>query len=992
MALWVAVHSLKNLEQVEETVLNRPIYELVERTNYLYGRISDLAGNSLFESVRVTSVALVTTGTTAPIVGDFVYLDETQNKYAKAIASPSALDQFSAANSAYALGILLSISGSSGTVVLLGKLNLTTGTSPWNLSSMVPTGETFRNGPYYLSSVEPGKMTANPQGPAIYLGYVMENPSNPGYGGYIMLGPQYKDMKDAHTHRVYALYSQPGGTQYVSGPAPTDTHAVRGFDTVTAGDPGDHIPRLVLTGTWQGLTSTQYTVWLSNSNSPTENRAASSPPTSWDHYIHWSSSDPSEGSGVSRIWSYETQVPIGTKGVIANLENSTAADWDDPFTVAVADVDKRTWVVDVPEMTRGWLQRKYRQYFTGYPIVNNGFSFIVMGGPLTTTDARLWDTLTVKCAKLYSLDWTGNASAGETVTIGTTVLTFGTDVVIDVGDPDQTYLNLMEAIVDAAITGVDVCEDVDNARLIIAVPTAITVSDAVANATTTLVSAGAGDLSTGTGDLMVYDQYRKALIATDSYWDGPEYWTPVDLTNGLQLMAIPYNNAGVAATGSLIAVGDYWDATLADEAPGAYFAYAMGMHPALAAHYPPIPVDSGTLILNGVELDSYTLFPTNPTYRLSLYNIYWYSDDLGTVPWPRDWVDVNNPGSPAYAQNLAFHFIRMGIGNTGIVTSLRPAPDSPIRVLKCGTGEAGTVGDLALDLDLNLQDVNANLAGYQVFKGVSGSKLLRGPVVERIIPGPGITITQPAGVPNGQGAVTISSDSSAYGGEFEEVSLENAKQERIGMFPYIRLLGWTTGATNINSGFIAKFRVPHTLGYADVVPQFKVVVYMTVFGETSIAAAIGHKLYAGIDFEYSILPDFFPVSYGGSDTAAAWNSLDATLPDGLMTLASPIHADIPFGDVAALPNPIYKSYDPMLIHNNSTGELADTDRRIAQVLGNPFPNAPELAGWTLPADKAVVRPGSIVGIRVTRSAATAGLSEYTNPIGFINIRWRLISI
>ena len=75
--------------------------------------------------------------------------------------------------------------------------------------------------------------------------------------------------------------------------------------------------------------------------------------------------------------------------------------------------------------------------------------------------------------------------------------------------------------------------------------------------------------------------------------------------------------------------------------------------------------------------------------------------------------------------------------------------------------------------------------------------------------------------------MTIGAMSQQYSGEFDEVALENAKQELIGMFPYVKLMGWTTGGTgNIPTGFVAKFRVPHTISSA---LKFRVLTYMTVF-------------------------------------------------------------------------------------------------------------------------------------------------------------------
>jgi len=323
----------------------------------------------------------------------------------------------------------------------------------------------------------------------------------------------------------------------------------------------------------------------------------------------------------------------------------------------------------------------------------------------------------------------------------------------------------------------------------------------------------------------------------------------------------------------------------------------------------------------------------------------------------------------------------MSVGNSGTVTSLRPASGSPIRVLQCGTNEAGDVGDLMLDLDLELSTDDANLAGFRVFKDVDGQKLRQGPVVEKIVAGSGISITQSAGAPEGQGTVTVGLLSGeGTSGDFEEVALENAKQEMIGMFPYIRLLDWTTGGTsNIPTGFTAKFRVPHTIGNV----PYRVIVYATVFGEVDVPGVVdGDRLYAGIDFHYSVLPDFTSI-----DPAVApyWS----TLTDGLLSPSAALSAEIPLGKVGN--SPIYEAYDPMLIHNNPEEVPADLALKTAQILGNPLPNLDDFPTWA-GTNELAVRPGSLVAIRISRANVSNAATEYTSSLGFINLRWRLIPV
>ena len=121
MSLWVAVHGVVDGEQNTATVLNRPVAELTERTNYLYNLINSIQGDTPFETVRLAEAPLLTSGANAPVIGDCVSYDSALQVYVKAIATVSSADAFTAANSAYAVGVLTAINGSTGTIVLYGK-------------------------------------------------------------------------------------------------------------------------------------------------------------------------------------------------------------------------------------------------------------------------------------------------------------------------------------------------------------------------------------------------------------------------------------------------------------------------------------------------------------------------------------------------------------------------------------------------------------------------------------------------------------------------------------------------------------------------------------------------------------------------------------------------------------------------------------------------------------------------------------------------------
>ena len=999
MSNWPAVHGLVdgNTSPVNADTFNRPLFELAERTNYLYNQLQQLIGQNEFDSVRLPNAPLDVSDQGAPVVGDVVYLDPVKRVFTRAAATMAILDEFIAAEAAYAIGVLIAKDGSTGTVLMEGKLPLqNTDGSPWLLSSLLVTGETFRNGQYYLSSQQPGKLTAYPQGAIVYVGFFMQNESSPLYGDYAIVSPQLRDTGESHVHRSFPLIDQVAGRQVTTGVTPSDTvYAVGFYPEIVAA--GDWQPRLVVTGTWLGGSATQYTCWLSDNTTAGGPQATSLPPTNFGTaYLNWLSSDAQEGQGYTRIWSFESPVTIGTKGLRVTLENPNGytplagADWSIPYQSSADTPAQRTWVFSAPDETRGWLARRWRQYFAGQVAVNNNFSLLLIGGPHVSPDGRSYDNITAVCAEVHEFTLV-LPTAHQTTVIGSTTYEYTQDGTFTAGHlpvtltaaVGSTYQNLVTAILAKADPHVTPVLDLAENAMAIGTPFGTTVVHRLG--TIPIATPGAGNVTVGssTASLLVYDKDNQNLVTNygSLYWGGVEFWQFVSLKNGLQILVIPFNSSGGAKTADGIALGDTWTCQITDQANGAQFYYAVGMDQALNQFYPPVPAKAASFMRNGVEMSDVEFNPLNPTIALGTDTIHWYSNQYGTAPWPTDWINDEQPGDLTNQQEQRLHFVKMTIGNSGVVTSLRPAPNSPIRVLQCGTGTPGTVGDLALDMMLDLQFPNGGLAGYNVVKGVQGNILLGGPVVERIIPGPGISVTQSAGAPQGQGVVTISAGQNAYQGDFDTIALLNAKEERIGLFSYIRLLGWSTGGSNTNSGFTAQFRVPHTV--ANV--PYRVILYATVFGEQDIPFGPNPSaLLAGINFTYSILPDVFaidPVSY------PATSSLN--LQSQLLQPASVMQTVVPFGDPTVVSGSLYKGFDPILVHNNDQ-EGPDLVNQRVQALGSPFPNVNDFPAWATPSTLGV-RPGSLVAVQFNRTGIVSG-REYTGALGFINLRWVLVTL
>lgn len=395
------------------------------------------------------------------------------------------------------------------------------------------------------------------------------------------------------------------------------------------------------------------------------------------------------------------------------------------------------------------------------------------------------------------------------------------------------------------------------------------------------------------------------------------------------------------------------------EAALAPYEYNIGFHTELNSVYPPVPLRASALMLNGVELTSELLYPDSgySVYSLSHRTIYWQSTAPEIVPWPI--------GEELYQdKQLTFQLTKASAGNSGFVTSLSSATNSPIKLYAAGTTIPATCGDLDIALDLVLATDNGTKPGYLVVKESMNNTLKRGAVVEKVMAGSDdIVVSQLSGHPEGQGIVSISTRNATIAGAFDVVALENAKEDRVGMFPYIKLMGRTSG---IASAFTATFQVPYNLPAS---AQYKAIIYATVFGNRPIPS--GLLKYAGVNFSYSILPDYYstppPVSPDTTPAVIAQSNL-LTASANLITNLVNVELGSSTGT--------YTAYDPILIHNDP---VLATNMELLQsnVLGSPFPESPYL------------RPGYTVAVRFAGAASTYTASEYTGDLGFLNLRWKL---
>jgi hypothetical protein len=136
---------------------------------------------------------------------------------------------------------------------------------------------------------------------------------------------------------------------------------------------------------------------------------------------------------------------------------------------------------------------------------------------------------------------------------------------------------------------------------------------------------------------------------------------------------------------------------------------------------------------------------------------------------------------------------------------------------------------------------------------------------------------------------------------------------------------------------------------------------LSLFGTTGVDGSQGDR-YARLRLSYNIVKDW----YGSGP-------INNTLDTGLkMSEVETANNNIKFWTG-------YAPLDPFIVRSNDVDEpiVQGTDEQ--NVLGNLMPIVPE-----------VVRPGDIVGIRLTR--VTINTSGYTGDIGILGIRWNLIPV
>ncbi len=187
---WVpTVRTIKDGEPVDQATVNVPLDQMIQREQHLYEKFDELAGKSVLLAIDQPIYPGELVGDSPLQNGklDVVYFrsDENGSGIAKGktgFASSSTKGMYVPNKSNYTFGIVKSVSsGGKADLYIEGLCELpvdlddpTNGLIESELGQGgVRISEEFEVGPYYLSRKYPGKITKNPAGIPIYVGYAL---------------------------------------------------------------------------------------------------------------------------------------------------------------------------------------------------------------------------------------------------------------------------------------------------------------------------------------------------------------------------------------------------------------------------------------------------------------------------------------------------------------------------------------------------------------------------------------------------------------------------------------------------------------------------------------------------------------------------------------------------------------------------------------------------------------------------------------------------
>lgn len=219
---WIgSVKKVNNGEDVSAEVVNPILIQHTQREQHLYERLQEIEDKSVLIAFNQPILPSAAAYVQAPTV---VYFEqEGTGESATYGIAPAVVDftttsayssAYTPSNSSYAIGLVKTVSGDSADVYIWGLVtldyDLDDATYGIIQSDEADPDSEFLPGPFYLSRTEAGKITRNPGGIAIYLGYAFDRRT-------FLLAPNVSEFNQFFTTYRFNLLDRPSGTPSLSG-------------------------------------------------------------------------------------------------------------------------------------------------------------------------------------------------------------------------------------------------------------------------------------------------------------------------------------------------------------------------------------------------------------------------------------------------------------------------------------------------------------------------------------------------------------------------------------------------------------------------------------------------------------------------------------------------------------------------------------------------------------------------------------------------------
>ena len=228
---WIpAVSKIKDGQDVSAATVNPILAQHTQRAQHLYEKFKDFGDKSVL--IAYEQPILPPANELEPITikkNSVVFYDKElrSSVYVEGL-SPALVDfasssinstAYTPANSAYSFGIVKDVNEDDNLadVYILGLVefeeNMDEGDNPIIQSDEInpeETDATFQPGPFFLSRTEAGKITRNPGGVAIYIGYALSRKK-------LMLSPDVSEFNQFFTAYRYNLLDRPANKPFLDG-------------------------------------------------------------------------------------------------------------------------------------------------------------------------------------------------------------------------------------------------------------------------------------------------------------------------------------------------------------------------------------------------------------------------------------------------------------------------------------------------------------------------------------------------------------------------------------------------------------------------------------------------------------------------------------------------------------------------------------------------------------------------------------------------------